>query len=393
MDAIRTALVVAGKDLRQQLRSGTLLVFAVLLPLGLAVLFGTIFGGDPEFRARYAVLDQDRGELAAGFTDQVLTPLATLDGFEVTPVASREEAERRTDAGEFAATFVIPEGFTAAVAAGRPATLTVIGNPDAGVAVQIAEELARSYATELRSVRLAVATVHAAGPAPGTADPAELAARAAAVPPPVELAADPSAATRELDSPTYAAAGMAVFFLFFTAMLCVSQLLAERQQGTMARLLAAPTSRAAVLAGKLAATVAIGLAAQAVLVGASSLLLGADWGDPRGLVPLLAATVFAATTLLTLVGSFATTVEQGANWMSMLAVLCGLFGGSFVPLAQLGGLATVSYLTPHRWFLQGLSDLAGGDPAAALTPTLVLTGVGLSALLLTFARIGRVMRP
>lgn len=390
MGAMRTVTVVAGKDLRQQLRSGTLLVFAVVLPLGLALLFNTILGGEQQFRARYAVLDEDRGALAASFTDQVLTPLATLDTFEVTPVQSREQAVRRTDEGEFAATFVIPAGFTEAVQAGRPATLTVIGNPDAGIAVQIAREIARSYTTELRSVQLAVATAARGDPA---TEPAELAARAAAMAPPVVLEADPSAGSRQLDSPTYFAAGMSVFFLFFTAMLSVSQLLAERQEGTMARLLAAPVTRTAVLAGKLLATVGIGLAAMAVLVGSSSLLLGADWGDPRGLIPLVVSAVLAATALMTLVGSFATTTEQATNWMSVLAVLFGLFGGSFVPLAQLGNLGVVSYFTPHRWFLQGLSDLASGDPTVALTPTLVLTGIAAAALTLTMTRIGRVIRP
>lgn len=390
MGAMRTVTVVAGKDLRQQLRSGTLLIFAVVLPLGLALLFNTILGGEQQFRARYAVLDEDRGALAASFTDQVLTPLATLDTFEVTPVASREQAVRRTDEGEFAATFVIPTGFTEAVQAGRPATLTVIGNPDAGIAVQIAREIARSYTTELRSVQLAVATAARGDPA---TEPAELAARAAAMAPPVVLEADPSAGSRQLDSPTYFAAGMSVFFLFFTAMLSVSQLLAERQEGTMARLLAAPVTRTAVLAGKLLATVGIGLAAMAVLVGSSSLLLGADWGDPRGLIPLVVSAVLAATALMTLVGSFATTTEQATNWMSVLAVLFGLFGGSFVPLAQLGNLGVVSYFTPHRWFLQGLSDLASGDPTVALTPTLVLTGIAAAALTLTMTRIGRVIRP
>lgn len=390
MGAMRTVTVVAGKDLRQQLRSGTLLIFAVVLPLGLALLFNTILGGEQQFRARYAVLDEDRGALAASFTDQVLTPLATLDTFEVTPVQSREQAVRRTDEGEFAAAFVIPAGFTEAVQAGRPATLTVIGNPDAGIAVQIAREIARSYTTELRSVQLAVATAARGDPA---TEPAELAARAAAMAPPVVLEADPSAGSRQLDSPTYFAAGMSVFFLFFTAMLSVSQLLAERQEGTMARLLAAPVTRTAVLAGKLLATVGIGLAAMAVLVGSSSLLLGADWGDPRGLIPLVVSAVLAATALMTLVGSFATTTEQATNWMSVLAVLFGLFGGSFVPLAQLGNLGVVSYFTPHRWFLQGLSDLASGDPTVALTPTLVLTGIAAAALTLTMTRIGRVIRP
>src|SRR5690606_26032111 len=189
------------------------------------------------------------------------------------------------------------------------------------------------------------------------------------------------------------AAGMAVFFLFFTAMLSVSSILQERTDGTMARLLATPTTRRAILAGKLAAGVVIGVAAMAVLVGASTLLLGADWGDPLGVAVLVVAVVLAATGLMALVATFATSTEQAGNWMSVLGVLFGLFGGSFVPLAQLGTLSAISYATPHRWFLQGLSDLSGGGLGVLLPPVAALLGFAAVGFGLALLRLGRVVRP
>jgi ABC-2 type transport system permease protein len=387
---IRGVAIIAGKDLRQQVRNGTLLVFAVVLPLGLALLFNTIMGGEDRISASYAVLDQDGGALATAFTDQVLAAVAADGGFEIRSIATRDEAVRLTDSGELSATFVVPAGFTADIEAGRDTTLTVIGNPDAGIAVQIAREIAQAYLTELRGVQLAVAVGAAADP---TADPQALAQQAAALPPPVTLARDDSADRRELDTATYFAAGMAVFFLFFTAMLSVSGLLQERTEGTMARLLASPVSRPAILAGKLLSTVAIGVVAMAVLVGASTLLLGASWGDPRGVAALVIATVLAATGLMALVASFARTTEQATNWMSVIAVLFGLFGGSFVPLAQLGALTAVSYAVPHRWFLLGLADLAGGGLGVVVVPVAALLGFAAVAFTLTLLRIGAVVRP
>ena len=48
----------------------------------------------------------------------------------------------------------------------------------------------------------------------------------------------------------------------------------------------------------------------------------------------------------------------------MVALVLGMLGGSFFPVAQAGGLlATLSLLTPQAWFLRGLGDLAGGGGA------------------------------
>src|SRR5947199_8738076 len=77
-----------------------------------------------------------------------------------------------------------------------------------------------------------------------------LAAQAAAATVPVAVA-DVSAKTKQLDDKSFFAAGMAVFFLFFTVQFGVTSLLEERNDGTLARLLAAPVPRAAVIGGKL----------------------------------------------------------------------------------------------------------------------------------------------
>ena len=63
---------------------------------------------------------------------------------------------------------------------------------------------------------------------------------------------------------------MAVFFLFFTVQFGVTGLLEERNDGTLARLLAAPISRAAILFGKLLTSFALGVISMTVLVAATT---------------------------------------------------------------------------------------------------------------------------
>jgi ABC-2 type transport system permease protein len=397
MTTLTTALLIAAKDARQRLRDRSLFVFALALPLSLAFVFSLILGGvDEESEIfRYGVVNQDRGAAATAFTDQFLPAVEAGGVIGVEPVDSVEAGRRLVDEGEVAAVFVLPSGFSAAVEAGRPATLEVIGDVDAPLGVQAAQALADAYVVELTGVRLAVAT--ATAEAGGSADPDRLAAlaeRAAAVATPVAVT-DAAAGRRELDATTYTSAGMAVFFLFFTVQFGVTSLLEERQDGTMARLLAAPVHPLGVLGGKLLVGFGVGVVSLGLLAVATTALLGARWGDPVGVGLVLVAGALAATGIMALVASLADTAEQAGNWQTIIAVVLGTLGGSFLPVSQVGGaLATLSYLTPHRWFLQGLADLAaGGGPGVVWPAVGALLAFAAVTCGVAVLRTGKLVRP
>src|SRR5690606_17446492 len=113
---------------------------------------------------------------------------------------------------------------------------------------------------------------------------------------------------------------MAIFFLFFTAQFGVLSLLTERREGTLPRLVAAPIRPWSIVAGKAIGSFALGIVAMAVLVLASSLLLGASWGDPLGVALLVLAAVIAAMGITALITTMARTEEQAGGWNSIVAV-------------------------------------------------------------------------
>jgi ABC-2 type transport system permease protein len=394
---MRAVLTIAGKDLRQRLRDRSAILMALVLPLVLAFLFNAIFGSAAAPRPfRYAVVDLDGGPVAQAFRADVLAGLERDGVVELRAAATAQEAGRLADAGDVDAAFVLPAGLSSAAQSGRPAQLDVIGNVDAPTGTEVARSIASAYTAELTSVRLAIAAVlpegHDAAVPPQQV--AELAARAAAVTQPV-VVQDVSAAAKLLDSATFFPASMAVFFLFFTVQLGVSSLLDERAGGTLRRLLAAPVPRWSVLAGKLASSVIIGMVSTSVLMAAATVLMGSHWGDPIGAGILVVAGVLAATGVTALVASLARNADQAGSWGAAVAVLLGLLGGVFFPIAQTGGLAAAaSLLTPHAWFLRGLGELQGGGGAAAVLPA---AGAMLLFAAVTFTvaltRLGRVLRP
>lgn len=394
---MHAALTIAGKDVRQRLRDRSAIVMALVLPLALAFLFNLVFGSAAAPRPfRYAVVDLDRGPIAQAFRGDVLAGLDRAGLVRLRETAGVQEARRLADAGTVDAAFVLPAGLSATTQSGRPAQLEVIGSVDAPTAVDVARSIAGSYAAELTSVRLAVA---AALPAdhPGQAPPqqlGELAARAAAATQPVAVR-DVSAAAKLLDTATFFPASMAVFFLFFTVQLGVSSLLDERSGGTLHRLLAAPVPRWSVLVGKLLTSVIIGVVSTSVLVVASAVLMGSRWGDPLGVGMLVVAGVLAATGVTALVASLARNAEQAGSWGAVVAVLLGLLGGVFFPIAQVGGAAAAaSLLTPHAWFLRGLGELqGGGGPLVALPAAGAMLAFAAVTFAVALSRLGKVLRP
>ena len=364
------AVLIALKDLRQRVRDRSVLIWGVVAPLGLATIFSLLLGGvaDPDdLSVALGVVDHDGGELSRVLVDDVMGGVEA-DGL-VELVESGDETALRAEvaSGELDALVVIPAGFTAAATSGAPTGLDVVGSLESPIGAQVAEAIAAGFAAEVNAVALAVETdVALRGGSPDGADAAAAAARSR--PSPLGLV-DLPAADKQLSAETFYSAAMAVFFLFFTVQFGVLGLLEEKQQGTMSRLLAAPIRRQSIILGKGLTSFVLGLVSMVSLVVGSTLLLGAEWGDPAGVALLVVGGVFAAVGLMAVVAGFARTPEAAGNIQSIVAVVLGMLGGAFFPISRTGGfLSTLSLATPHAWFLRGLGDLSSGGGIDAVLP-------------------------
>ena len=376
---MRTAVLIAVKDLRQRLRDRSVLLFAVAAPLGLALIFSQLLAGTTEFHARYVVADLDRGELARTFREDVLGSLVQAGVVDLVQVSDAVAAEAAVTGDDAEAAFVIPAGFTAAIQAGQPTSIHVIGAASSRLSAEIARSLADQFGDGVAAVELSIATVQQLRGTPLT--PVEVATIAAAASgSPVRLV-DSQASLRQLTWPTYFSASMAVMFLFFAAQIGLVSLFEERRQGTLARILAGPVSPSAIVAGKALGGLITSLVAMAILVVATTQLIGADWGPPAGVALLVAGAVLAAIGVSALVTSFMKTADGASAASSAVAITLAILGGSFTPVSQAPELmSTLALFTPHGWFLRGLGEMQGGGGIAAALPAVgILLAIGVAA--------------
>ena len=393
---MRTALLIAAKDLRQRLRDRSIIMFAVLAPLGLAFIFSMLLGGVTSFHADYVVADLDGGSLATTFTEQVLGGLedagvATIETRPTEADARRAVELANTEGWKADAAFVIPIGFSEAIAAGQPTSILILGAKDAGLGTEIARSVAARFADGVTSVQLAVLTLgDLRGAAPAGA---EMAAIVAAAQQPAITLVDTGADLRQLSWTTFFSSAMAVLFLFFAVQSGMLSLFEERRQGTLARMLAGPIRPGTILAGKALGSFLTGVASLFVLIVATTLMLGADWGPPPGVALIVIAAVTSAIGITTLVTSFMKTADGAGAANAAVAMTLGILGGTFSPTAQAPeAMQALSLVTPHAWFLRGLAEMQGGGTIADALPAVgVLLAVGLVTGAIGFARARRLV--
>ena len=382
---MRHAWTIAAKDLRRRFRDRTALLVALVLPFGLAWIFGLTLG-DIEtqgFQATYAVVDLDTsGHTPSSFTEL----LQSLDFVTLREADSPAQIERLAEDGDIDGGVVFSDGFSARVRSGEGATIRVLGAPDSSVGSLVLVSLARSFGSRLDAIGVSVATVGAAG----DVDPA-LVARAQQEKPAARIGIV-DAANQVASQSTFFAIGMAVFFLFFAVEFGVRGLLEEREGGTLDRLLVAPISPGSVIGGKALASFLVGLVSTTLLVVASTWILSAEWGDPLGVALLVLGGVFAAVGVTALVATLAKSTAQAGAYVSIVAVVGGLMGGTFFPISQAGFLGTIRFLSPQGWLMEGFQELAyGGTTADIIGPIVGVVSIAIVTGAIAWARASRMV--
>jgi ABC-2 type transport system permease protein len=356
---LRGAWTILRKDLTLRIRDKSVWLFAFVVPLGLTFLFSSIFPDMGELEVRAGVVDLDGGPVADGFVDGVVPSLVEAGVLADAVVLDEAAARARLEEGSLEAAWILPAGFSEAATAGQEARIDVLVAAGRTLPGEIARGVAEVYARRIEQVGLAIGVELGAGSPPDPALLAAVAEAAAGVEELVTLRPEERGDGQPLDAVSYLAAGMAAFFVFFVVQYGITGMLEERDQGTLARLQAAPIPPGAIQLAKVAGAFLLGMTSVTVLTLASTYVLGASFGPPLGVVILLLALVLAAMGVMALVGQFARTAEQAGNYQSVVAVVLGLSGGVFVPIASDAGVIRIlTSISPHGWFLRGMTELS-----------------------------------
>ncbi len=369
--------VMTLADLRQRIRDRSVLIFALVVPLALMFVFNLIFGGVTDLELEpvsVAVSAPGDDPLAR----RLVATLSQVDGLDVTvKEVSAEEVRAETRSGAAALGIFVPQGFGTAVTRGEGAVVDVVEGDGAGIEGDVLLSVVRGVLDQFHAGAVAAAAAAEAGVADTRLQ--AIAQQAVERAPAVTLVqGEPS--SEQLGTTAALVAGQAGLFLLFTVGFGVLGLVAEREQGTLARLRSMPMRPGLIVAGKAMVSFILGAAATGVLLTAGSLFFGVSFGSPVAVTVIVLCAVAAGTSLMFVIVRVARTAEQANIAQSILALLLGIAGGAFFPISASGLAGSLLDLNPTAAFTRALGITSGGGGVTDLgVPVTIMLGFALVA--------------
>lgn len=174
----------------------------------------------------------------------------------------------------------------------------------------------------------------------------------------------------------------AIFAMFFIVMPLSGSLMKEKTEGSIFRLHTMPSSYLLLINGKIIVYVLVCLI-QFVLMMSVGLYILPMLGLPVlsmgqsafGVILISVSTAFAATGYAVMVGTLASTEQQGAIMGALSILLLSALGGIWVPTYVMPELMrNISVFSPLNWSLEGFYELflRGGDASSVIGASIKL---------------------
>lgn len=389
--------VLAIKDLKLFLRDRKAIFLTFLLPIALITLFALAYGGilekpDPQ-PEHLLVCDDDSSEFSLGIV-QKLDQVEGMDVVNVDTASARDQIRR----GKKLAMLYIPTGFYDSIETGNFLPPQLWFDASKAMEASMIQEVVMSIlAPEIskhrnqQKVRTYLIERYAImGPdfieqlnqdvrslLDGKDDRAVLSPR------PI------SGRVQVNFGLIQAVAGVAVMMLLFSVAAIGGSILAEKESGTLRRLLVSPIRPEAILCGKLIYALIIALLQLIVMFLFSWLAFGLDiWAAPFSILITILTTALACSSFGIFLASISRTRRQLEGMSTILILIMSALGGSMIPLFFMPRfMQEIAVVSVNYWSIQAFFDIFIRD--AGWRDILVKNAIlfGIAALLMTMSAV------
>jgi len=390
-----SAWQITRKDLMLLLKDRRAVVLLLVLPLLFISIVGMSTGqfltrDDDNQRFRIMVVDKS----SSSVSEHLIHALGRHREFLVTVAASSEEAYETLQRGDASMSITIGPEFEQRVEELR---ISEILNSDSGPLAEGPAALDLNMETRPAAIGLGrlletvifAQAIKVVAPVAARKNPVTRTWVSDDTEEEDDVAAAGGASTVEKNIPGLTAVyswivpGFTVMFAFFVISVMARSFIAERENGTLRRLLMAPISPISVLAGKIVPFYMTSVIQCLLLFLCGRLLFGMSWGPaPIYLLPVVLCTSLAATALGLLLATVVQSDQQVSSYGTTLILVLSSMSGCFFPRDMFPqAMKKISLITPHAWALRAFD--------AVLTHATVDIGTVASccAMLLLFAAV------
>jgi ABC-2 type transport system permease protein len=393
---LRQIWVLSWKELRLWFKKVDQWMVLFVAPILFIVILGASFSGEATITVPVYAANEDTGERG----EEVMDALLDSRHLEVEVVENRAEADRLVGAGKRMAAIVVPAGFSDALLTDAGGRLELIVDPARDNQSKIVNGLTQASlltfivdAEITRGLRKAVdgvlgdtQTEEISGENRGLLmDFLEAGLRGvlskqvlkAIEDPLIKLEREAAVGAPPSSTPTamvYLVPGFALMFVFFLVKDLAIKVVEEREVGTLPRLLMAPVSRGAILAGKALPFFVLAVIQLMASFTIASAVFDYPLVQPLAMVVVSVCTAAAVAGLGIMIAALARTEGQAGGLTILIILVMGVVGGVVGQGSSVPGLRN---LTPHYWAHQGFADVMtrGVGVASVWLPCVVLLGM------------------
>ncbi|HEX2995938.1 MAG TPA: ABC transporter permease [Anaerolineales bacterium] len=363
---MKKIFAIAWKDAIIRFASTWELVFFIVLPVVFTFLLaGGTPQGDDDPRIELLVVD----EAKTAVSQQIIAELESSSA--VRPeVATREEAQRSFDDRRADVVFFIPAGINMESLQSGKAEVELLQQPNnlnATVTERAILTAVRQVSSSVSAAQNAVKQREAKQPFTSEAERQAFFESSLETAQSIQKEAPERVTVVEAltedkvdyDPRANTSAGQLITWVFIPLFGISGMFAAERQQGTLRRLLTTPANKATFLLGTISGQVIMALVQMLLLVGFGILVMKLNWGrEPLALFVILLASALAAAALGTTMGTFIKTEAQANGLSIMFGMVFALMGGCWYPLELFPpAIQHAVKVLPTTWAMQGMLDL------------------------------------
>ncbi len=361
--------------LNDRLAVGMFVLFPFLFNIVFSILLANTGAADP--RLDLHLVTRETG----GISQHIIQSLVTIDESKLKPGdpiviwdQSYDQDLAAVNSGKLGGFLAFPADFTQKVQSGQPTSLEVVAMPDATTIRATLDGLAQSISSSIGSQGVEVSSVVALLTQQG-ASQTDIQAAVAKIfqeqnptQPLITTQAESVGEVKPINASSYVVPGFLVMFVFFAAAMSSVDIIRERRNHTLERMLATSVRKDSLLGGIYLGGVFRGLVQIIIFWTFGVLAFKVNLGYEPWAVFLLSFIAILMSAAFSLMLSTLVKSERSASALAVLvSLILAPLGGCWWPLfIDPKWMQFLAKLTPHGWANEGFNKLmlfgaTGGD--------------------------------
>lgn len=361
----------------------------IIMPFLLAFLNGIIsaryFDSNSELpNFNVSIINNDKGQMAAPLKE-IFESSDLKNSITLREDGSLESIEEEVQKGEISAVIIVPNEFSDNVFSGKEAELQVIKSPAEELNGTIVAEVVSAYTKSINSNRAVYETL-----SKNISDPNMVNSVFNYVVTDINNIVNINyiqdgtfEKNKTVNAKQYYSVTMLIMFSVFLTTVGASNIIKEKENGTLKRLQSTSISKVNYMLGKLMAFFLVAVTQIGIYIILTSKILKINWGDNIGLIIIMIlAHAIALSGITALAGVVFKTQKALRSVLPFIIMIMAVFGGTFFSIDVVTGfMRNVIKATINFWLTNGYTNIMVGSSLLNInTNIIVLLAIGIIGL-------------